>query len=179
MGFGAAMTKIRVWKSQHCPGGIRFTPGILQLWDEGTKTAALPWGIKRFPVVFPAGTTGASPNSSPSAASTVSPVPAEPDGLAPHTSRPPENIPTADTSTLGQGTTALPVSPTDYAAGWANSQPPLGWFYPQRIFCFPFSPPFFLVRLLPASIPFLPLQLKISFFLLFSSFHPVRGLFHW
>ncbi|XP_023774679.1 interleukin-15 receptor subunit alpha [Cyanistes caeruleus] len=49
-----------------------------------------------------------SPNSSPSPASSQSPV--LPDG-----SRPPETIPTPDTSTLGEGRTPLPIPPTDHA----------------------------------------------------------------
>ncbi|XP_030917756.1 interleukin-15 receptor subunit alpha-like [Geospiza fortis] len=57
------------------------------------------------------GTTSASPNSSPSPASSQSPVPPAPDG-----SRPPEMVPTLDTSALGEGTTPLPIAPTDYAA---------------------------------------------------------------
>ncbi|XP_031961553.1 interleukin-15 receptor subunit alpha isoform X6 [Corvus moneduloides] len=63
-----------------------------------------------------AGTTCASPNSSPSPASSQSPVPPAPDGMFPDRSRPPETLPTPDTSTLGEGTTPLPVLPTDYAA---------------------------------------------------------------
>ncbi|XP_041907801.1 interleukin-15 receptor subunit alpha isoform X3 [Corvus kubaryi] len=63
-----------------------------------------------------AGTTCASPNSSPSPASSQSPVPPAPDGMSPDRSRPPETLPTPDTSTLGEGTTLLPVLPTDYAA---------------------------------------------------------------
>ncbi|XP_041326108.1 interleukin-15 receptor subunit alpha [Pyrgilauda ruficollis] len=63
-----------------------------------------------------AGTTGASPNSSPSPASSQSPVPPAPDGLSPDGSRPPETIPTLDTSMLGEGTTPPPIPPTDYAA---------------------------------------------------------------
>lgn len=31
-------------------------------------------------------------------------------------------VPTPDTSTPGEGTTSLPILPTDYAAGWADSQ---------------------------------------------------------
>ncbi|XP_071280332.1 interleukin-15 receptor subunit alpha isoform X2 [Agelaius tricolor] len=58
-----------------------------------------------------AGTTSASPNSSPSPAPSQSPVPPAPDG-----SRPPEMVPTLDTSTLGEGTAPLPVPPTEYAA---------------------------------------------------------------
>ncbi|XP_064277712.1 interleukin-15 receptor subunit alpha [Passer domesticus] len=63
-----------------------------------------------------AGTTGASPNSSPSPAPSQSPVPAAADGLSPDGSRPAEMIPTLDTSRLGEGTTPLPTPPTDYAA---------------------------------------------------------------
>ncbi|CAN8175957.1 unnamed protein product [Coccothraustes coccothraustes] len=62
------------------------------------------------------GTTGASPNSSPSPASRQSPVPPAPDGPSPAGSRPPEMVPTLDTSTPGEGTTSLPIPPTDYAA---------------------------------------------------------------
>nr|XP_031362623.1 interleukin-15 receptor subunit alpha [Lonchura striata domestica] len=58
-----------------------------------------------------AGATGASPNSSPSPASSQS----APDGPSPDGSRPPEMIPTPDTPTLGEGTTPLPIPPTDYA----------------------------------------------------------------
>nr|XP_054486955.1 interleukin-15 receptor subunit alpha isoform X2 [Agelaius phoeniceus] len=58
-----------------------------------------------------AGTTSASPNSSPSPAPSQSPVPPAPDG-----SRPPEMVPTLDTSTLGEGTAPLPIPPTEYAA---------------------------------------------------------------
>ncbi|XP_059703592.1 interleukin-15 receptor subunit alpha isoform X2 [Haemorhous mexicanus] len=67
------------------------------------------------------GTTGASPNSSPSPASSQSPVPPAPDGLSPDGSRPPEMVPTPDTSTPGEGTTPLPIPPTDYAAGSIQS----------------------------------------------------------
>ncbi|XP_048156149.1 interleukin-15 receptor subunit alpha isoform X4 [Corvus hawaiiensis] len=63
-----------------------------------------------------AGTTCASPNSSPSPASSQSPVPPASDGMSPDRSRPPETLPTLDTSTLGEGTTPLLVLPTDYAA---------------------------------------------------------------
>ncbi|XP_063011840.1 LOW QUALITY PROTEIN: interleukin-15 receptor subunit alpha, partial [Melospiza melodia melodia] len=69
-----------------------------------------------------AGTTSASPNSSPSPAPSQSPVPPAPDGPSPDGSRPPEMVPTPDTPTLGEGTTALPMPPSDYAAGWADSQ---------------------------------------------------------
>ncbi|XP_048156147.1 interleukin-15 receptor subunit alpha isoform X2 [Corvus hawaiiensis] len=62
------------------------------------------------------GTTCASPNSSPSPASSQSPVPPASDGMSPDRSRPPETLPTLDTSTLGEGTTPLLVLPTDYAA---------------------------------------------------------------
>ncbi|XP_059328932.1 interleukin-15 receptor subunit alpha [Ammospiza nelsoni] len=69
-----------------------------------------------------AGTTSASPNSSPSPAPSQSPVPPAPDGPSPDGSRPPEMVPTPDTSTLGEGTTPLPIPPSDYAAGWADCQ---------------------------------------------------------
>ncbi|XP_077035424.1 interleukin-15 receptor subunit alpha isoform X1 [Agelaius phoeniceus] len=82
-----------------------------------------------------AGTTSASPNSSPSPAPSQSPVPPAPDG-----SRPPEMVPTLDTSTLGEGTAPLPIPPTEYAAGWADSQGstnlPWALFHPQRLSCF-------------------------------------------
>ncbi|KAM3673262.1 interleukin-15 receptor subunit alpha [Ammospiza maritima maritima] len=68
------------------------------------------------------GTTSASPNSSPSPAPSQSPVPPAPDGPSPEGSRPPEMVPTPDTSTLGEGTTPLPIPPSDYAAGWADCQ---------------------------------------------------------
>ncbi|XP_054149643.1 interleukin-15 receptor subunit alpha [Melozone crissalis] len=63
-----------------------------------------------------AGTTSASPNSSPSPAPSQSPVPPAPDGASPDGSRPPEMAPTPDTSRLGEGTTPLPIPPSDYAA---------------------------------------------------------------
>ncbi|KAM4900899.1 interleukin-15 receptor subunit alpha [Sylvia borin] len=87
-----------------------------------------------------AGTTGASPNPSPSPPSRQPPVPPAPDGLSPDGSRPPEMIPTLDTSTLAEATTSLPIPPTDFAAGWANFQGntnlPWGLVHPQRLFCF-------------------------------------------
>uniref|UniRef100_A0A674G998 Sushi domain-containing protein n=1 Tax=Taeniopygia guttata TaxID=59729 RepID=A0A674G998_TAEGU len=105
--------------------------------------------------------------------SSQSPVPPAPDGLSPDGSRPPEMIPTPDTPTLGEGTTPLPIPPTDYAPGWAESQGntnlPWGLFLLLFQWNSSFSPTSFSVRFLPASIPFLPLQLKISFL----SFFPV------
>uniref|UniRef100_A0A8C3NHK4 Uncharacterized protein n=1 Tax=Geospiza parvula TaxID=87175 RepID=A0A8C3NHK4_GEOPR len=72
----------------------------------------------------------------PSPASSQSPVPPAPDG-----SRPPEMVPTLDTSALGEGTTPLPIAPTDYAAGWADSQGntnlPWGLFIHKGSFAFP------------------------------------------
>ncbi|XP_074396300.1 interleukin-15 receptor subunit alpha [Zonotrichia albicollis] len=62
------------------------------------------------------GITGASPNPSPSPAPSESPVPPAPHGPSPDGSRPPEMVPTPDTATLGEGTTALPVPPSDSAA---------------------------------------------------------------
>ncbi|KAM7022736.1 interleukin-15 receptor subunit alpha [Passerculus sandwichensis] len=62
------------------------------------------------------GTTSASPNSSPSPAPGQSPVPPAPDGPSPDGSRPPETVPTPDTPRLGEGTTALPIPPSDHAA---------------------------------------------------------------
>ncbi|XP_056338277.1 interleukin-15 receptor subunit alpha isoform X2 [Oenanthe melanoleuca] len=58
---------------------------------------------------------GASPNSSPSPASSQPPVPAAPD-VSPDTARPPEMVPTPDTSWLGEGTPPPPIPPTDHAA---------------------------------------------------------------
>uniref|UniRef100_A0A8C5TRY6 Sushi domain-containing protein n=1 Tax=Malurus cyaneus samueli TaxID=2593467 RepID=A0A8C5TRY6_9PASS len=159
----------------------KTSPGI---WERGhlrLRRMGRDVGTPQFlflPKEAAVGTTGVSSNSSPSPAPGQSPVPPAHDGLSPDRSRPPEPFPTSDTSLAGEGTT---IAPTDYAAGWDNSRgnPAL---HQQRLFhfssgIFSFSPTSFPVSLLSASPPFLPLQLKISFSLFFSSFRPVYGLF--
>ncbi|XP_072774497.1 interleukin-15 receptor subunit alpha isoform X2 [Taeniopygia guttata] len=146
-------------------------------WTDPTlqciRDPSLSWETPGMESTTQRGTTGASLNSSPSPASSQSPVPPAPDGLSPDGSRPPEMIPTPDTPTLGEGTTPLPIPPTDYAPGWADSQGntnlPWGLFLLLFQWNSSFSPTSFSVRFLPASILFLPLQLKISFL----SFFPV------
>ncbi|XP_066038726.1 interleukin-15 receptor subunit alpha isoform X2 [Chamaea fasciata] len=61
------------------------------------------------------GMAGASPNPSPSPPSTQSPVPPAPAGPSPDGSRPAETIPTLDTPPAAEGTTSLPIPPTDFA----------------------------------------------------------------
>ncbi|XP_038011688.1 interleukin-15 receptor subunit alpha-like isoform X2 [Motacilla alba alba] len=92
----------------------RWTDPTLQCIRDPALSAETP-GLES--TTQRAGTTSASLNSSPSPASSQSPVPPAPDGPSPDGSRPPEMIPTLpDTSTLGQGTTPQPSLPTDYAA---------------------------------------------------------------
>ncbi|XP_039566026.1 interleukin-15 receptor subunit alpha isoform X2 [Passer montanus] len=80
------------------------------------RDPALSWETPALESTTQRGTTGATPNSSPSPASSQSPVPAAADGLSPDGSRPAEMVPTLDTPRLGEGTTPLPIPPTDYAA---------------------------------------------------------------
>uniref|UniRef100_A0A8C0EDU3 Sushi domain-containing protein n=1 Tax=Bubo bubo TaxID=30461 RepID=A0A8C0EDU3_BUBBB len=107
---------------------------------------------RRFTPFPPAGSTDTNPTSSPSpaappglpGAASRSPVPPAPDGPPPEPSMPPEMPPALETPTPGEGTaqgtslgtTPLPPTPTDHAAGQAASPTNGAGFNGQRLFYF-------------------------------------------